>query len=156
MQVAKWSAHAAYWKWKMVRSDAPFRHVRRIGVVRTDALGDNVLSLPIAGALKAMVPEVEVVWICRPYAAPLVTQSNSVDDVRTWEGEGASDEATVALFDGLDAVVFAFPEAKLLRASAMAKVPFRVASGRRWAGGFGMQHMALFGDESQRRSLLEQ
>ena len=134
MQVAKWSAHAAYWKWKMVRSDAPFRHVRRIGVVRTDALGDNVLSLPIAGALKAMVPEVEVVWICRPYAAPLVTQSNSVDDVRTWEGEGASDEATVALFDGLDAVVFAFPEAKLLRASAMAKVPLRVASGRRWAG----------------------
>jgi len=134
MQVAKWSAFAAYWKWKMVRSDAPFRHCRRIGVVRTDALGDNVLSLPIAGALKAMMPEAEVVWICRPYAAPIVTQSEVVDDVRVWEGEGASDDATIALFEGLDAVVFAFPEATMLRAAAQAKVPWRVATGRRLAG----------------------
>ena len=134
LQVAKWSAYAAYWKWKMIRSNAPFRHCRRIGVVRTDALGDNVLSLPIAGAIKAMMPEVEVVWICRPYAEPLVAQSKVVDDVRVWEGGAASDEATVALFDGLDAVVFAFPEDALLRASVLAKVPWRVATGRRWAG----------------------
>ena len=100
LQVAKWSAYAAYWKWKMVRSEAPFRHCRRIGVVRTDALGDNVLSLPMAGALKAMMPEVEVVWICRPYAVPIVTQSQVVDEVRAWEGDGASSEATIALFEG--------------------------------------------------------
>ena len=134
LQVAKWSAYASYWKWKMVRSDAPFRHCRRIGVVRTDALGDNVLSLPMAGALKAMMPEVEVVWICRPYAAPIANQSQVVDDVRVWEGDGASSEATIALFEGLDAVVFAFPEPTLVRAAASAKVRWRVATGRRWAG----------------------
>ena len=134
LQVAKWSAYAAYWKWKMVRSEAPFRHCRRIGVVRTDALGDNVLSLPMAGALKAMMPEVEVVWICRPYAVPIVTQSQVVDEVRAWEGDGASREATIALFEGLDAVVFAFPEPTLMRAAASAKVRWRVATGRRWAG----------------------
>jgi len=134
LQVAKWSAHAAYWKWKMVHSDAPFRHCRRIGVVRTDALGDNVLSLPMAGALKAMMPEVEVVWICRPYAVPVVTQSLVVDDVRVWEGDGPSSEATTALFEGLDAVVFAFPEPALMRAAALAQVRWRVGTGRRWAG----------------------
>ena len=134
LQVAKWSAYAAYWKWNMARGGAPFRNCQRIGVVRTDALGDNVVSLPIAGALKAMMPEVKVVWICKPYAVPLVTQSQVVDDVRTWQGGDAFDEATVALFEGLDAVVFAFPEATLMRAAASAKVPWRVATGRRWSG----------------------
>ena len=116
------------------RGDAPFRHCQRIGVVRTDALGDNVVSLPIAGALKAMMPEVEGGLDLRPYAVPLVTQSQVVDDVRTWHGGDAFDEATVALFEGLDAVVFAFPEATLMRAAALAKVPWRVATGRRWSG----------------------
>ena len=49
-------------------------------------------------------------------------------------GEMAPAEATIALFEGLDAVVFAFPEATLMRAAALAKVQWRVATGRRWAG----------------------
>ena len=133
-EIARWSACAAYWKWNMVRQNAPFRQCQRIGVVRTDALGDNVLSLPMAGALKAMMPGVEVVWICRTYALPIAAQSTVVDEVRTWDGEGSTDMENVGLFQGLDAVVFAFPEARLMRAAALAKVPWRVSTGRRWSG----------------------
>ena len=50
------------------------------------------------------------------------------------KGMALQDEATIALFEGLDAVVFAFPEATLMRAAALAKVQWRVATGRRWAG----------------------
>ena len=42
-------------------------------------------------------------------------------------------KAEEALFAGLDAVVFAFPEPRLLAAAARAGVQVRVATGRRWA-----------------------
>jgi len=106
--------------------------IRRVGVVRSDALGDNVVSLPMAGALKRALPEAKVVWVCRDYARPLADRSREVDDVRVWDGgEDAAENA--ALFEGLDAVVFAFPEPKLMSAAARAGVPIRVATGRRWA-----------------------
>ena len=89
--------------------------MRAVGVVRTDALGDTVLTLPLAGALKALLPEVKVVWICRGYAAPVARRSEAVDEVRVWD-EGAGDPMVepVALFEGLDAVVFGFPVPALL------------------------------------------
>ena len=136
-EVARWSALAAFWKWRLVHTEDKRRAVRAVGVVRTDALGDTVLTLPLAGALKALLPEVKVVWICKGYAAPIAHRSEVVDEVRVWD-EDAKDPmaAHVALFEGLDAVVFGFPEAALLKASAMAKVPIRVATGRRWASIF--------------------
>ena len=131
-EVARWSALSAYWKWKQVSAAEELGQIRRVGVVRSDALGDNVVSLPMAGALKRALPEAKVVWVCRDYARPLADRSREVDDVRVWDGgEDAAENA--ALFEGLDAVVFAFPEPKLMSAAARAGVPIRVATGRRWA-----------------------
>jgi ADP-heptose:LPS heptosyltransferase/glycosyltransferase involved in cell wall biosynthesis len=125
-EVARWSACAAFWKWKRVAASGALSNLRRVAVVRTDALGDNVVTLPLAGALKDALPGVEVVWICKPYAEAIVRQSKHVDEVRLWSG-------TENVMSGLDAVVFAYPEPELLRASAIAGVPVRVATGRRWA-----------------------
>lgn len=133
LEVAKWSACAAYWKWTLVGSASTHQNWKRVAVVRTDALGDNVLSLPMAGALKALLPHVEVVWVCKPYAQPVVAKSTAVDDLRIWDDSKMGSAEEEALFDGVDAVVFAFPEPRLLAASARAGVACRVATGRRWA-----------------------
>ena len=125
-EVARWSARAAFWKWKRVAEWPSLSALRRVAVVRTDALGDNVVTLPLAGALKDGLPGVEVVWICKPYAEAVVRQSTHVDEVRLWTG-------AEEVMHGLDAVVFAFPEPELLRAAAREGVPVRVATGRRWA-----------------------
>jgi len=125
-EVARWSALSAFWKWKRVAEWPALSTLRRVAVVRTDALGDNVVTLPLAGALKDGLPGVEVVWICKPYAEAVVRQSAHVDEVRLWTG-------SENVMHGLDAVVFAFPEPELLRAAAHERVPLRVATGRRWA-----------------------
>lgn len=127
-EVARWSALSAYWKWRALRAAQSRPEKMRVGVVRTDALGDNVVTLPLAGALKEMLPGSEVVWICKPYAEALVQRSTMVDEVRVWTGEHPDD-----VMKGLDAVVFGFPEPELLRAAAQSKIPVRVATGRRWA-----------------------
>ena len=132
-EVARWSGVAAYWKWTMVNHLDTLSRWQTVGIARTDALGDNVLTLPLAGAIKAFLPHVRVVWLCRSYAAPLASRSSVVDEVRVWD-EAMSPEAEAHLLKGLDAVVFGFPEPRLMAASARARVPLRVATGRRWSG----------------------
>ena len=126
VRIARWSAVSAHWKWRQVRAASAWDTRQTVGIVRTDALGDNVLSLPMAGALKAHHPEVKVVWICKPYAADVAGACGHVDEVRIWDGDRPE------VVEGLDAVVFAFPEPVLVRAAAEAGVPVRVATGRRW------------------------
>lgn len=133
LRVAKWSAVAAFWKWTLVKAAPSHRTWSRVAIVRSDALGDNVLTLPLAGALRRLLPHVEVVWICRPYARPVVVKSKAVHSIRVWEEASMDAEAEEALFAGVDAVVFAFPEPRLLAAAARAGVQVRVATGRRWA-----------------------
>ena len=90
-------------------------------------------DLALGGALRRLLPHVEVVWICRPYARPVVAKSKAVHSIRVWEEASMDAEAEGALFAGVDAVVFAFPEPRLLAAAARARVQVRVATGRRWA-----------------------
>ena len=132
-EVARWSALAAMWKWRMVGSHDKRQNLRRIAVVRTDAMGDNVLTLPLAGALKGMFPDIELIWICRPYTSTIVERSSHVDTTMVWRPEEMSEAQEAKMFQGMDAVVFAFPEPRLLRAAAMARVPIRIATGRRWS-----------------------
>ena len=133
LRVAKWSAVAAFWKWTLVKAAPSHRTWSRVAIVRSDALGDNILTLPLAGALRRLLPHVEVDWICRPYARPVVAKSKAVHTIRVWEEANMDAEEEEALFAGVDAVVFAFPEPRLLAAAARAGVQVRVATGRRWA-----------------------
>ena len=84
LRVAKWSAVAAFWKWNLVKAAPSHRAWSRVAIVRSDALGDNILTLPLAGALGRLLPHVEVVWICRPYARPVVAKSKVVHTIRVW------------------------------------------------------------------------
>ena len=53
----------------------------RILIVRTDNIGDVVLTLPLAGYLKELIPGVQVDLVCRAYAAPVVRCCRHVDRV---------------------------------------------------------------------------
>ncbi|MEK6557558.1 MAG: glycosyltransferase family 9 protein, partial [Candidatus Margulisiibacteriota bacterium] len=46
--------------------------VRKILIVRPDALGDIILTLPLLMALKKALPHVEVYYLCSTYTAPLL------------------------------------------------------------------------------------
>lgn len=127
MRIARWSAVAAHWKWRQVRN-APRRGMT-VGIARTDALGDTVLTLPLAAALRAHWPDARIVWIGREYVRAVVEACADVDAFRSWSGPESSQA-----FDALDAVVFAYPEPVAMRQAARAEVPLRVGTGRRWAG----------------------
>lgn len=101
----------------------------RILVCRTDNIGDVVLTLPLAGYLKQLLPGVRVDFLCRAYAAPVVRQCRFVDRVLAIEEQ--SDPQRMFADGGYDTVIFAFPNRRLAQAARRAKVANRVGTSHR-------------------------
>jgi len=100
----------------------------RILICRTDNIGDVVLTLPLAGYLKQLVPGVQVDMLCRAYAAPVVRCCRFIDRTLALEEQ---DIDRLFAEGGYDTVIFAFPNRVLARAAWRAKVPNRVGSSHR-------------------------
>ena len=62
--------------------------MKRILLIRTDRIGDTVLTLPAATALKAAFPEVQIHFLARNYTEPLVRRYQDVDEVLVYEPQG--------------------------------------------------------------------
>ena len=111
----------------------------RLLVVRTDALGDTVLSLPVADDLKAALPGCHVTWLARPPVAPLPRLDANVDAVLEWSDDSPLEPLLSQLEGGrFDAAVVLHPKPKrwspLASALCRARIPVRVGTGRRWWG----------------------
>ncbi|SEO20803.1 ADP-heptose:LPS heptosyltransferase [Duganella sp. CF517] len=103
---------------------------RRIMITRTDNIGDVVLTLSLAGYLKQIYPQAEIVFLCRRYAAAVVAQCRHVDRVLTLEELGGDQAGAMARAD-CDTVLFAFPRRHLAIAAFRAGIARRVGSSRR-------------------------
>ncbi|MEN3027557.1 MAG: glycosyltransferase family 9 protein [Chlorobiota bacterium] len=114
----------------------PWRHLheafwqsRRLGIVRTDHLGDMVLTLPMALAVRELRPETHVIVFAHPRTAPLVDDALGVTAVFV--------ESAAELYQALqnwkpEVLFFPRPLFSEARAAWRAGVPYRVGSGYRW------------------------
>lgn len=100
--------------------------VERVLIARTDAIGDLVLTLPLAGWLKQSASEIQVTLLVRTYAAPVAEIADAVDEVLIWDPVSPPD------LTGFDAVVLAYPDPAVVRAVRDAKIPIRIGTGRRF------------------------
>lgn len=100
----------------------------RILICRTDNIGDVVLTLPLAGYLKQLIPGVKIDMLCRAYAAPVVGCCRFIDQVLALEEQDIDQLFANGRYD---TVIFAFPHRALSRAARRARVPNRVGSSHR-------------------------
>jgi heptosyltransferase-3 len=112
------------------------RQYRRILIVRTDRLGDVILTLPMAQVLKSQSPEVHVAMLVQRYTADLVHQSAYVDELIFADDE-RGEIPLMQLADTLrsgkfDAVVHTHPRFRIALATWLSGIPVRVGSGYRW------------------------
>lgn len=66
----------------------------RILIIRPYFLGDIVLCLPVAQALRRVRPDARISWICRPEWAPLLRGQAAVDEVIAWPKSGLREWTT--------------------------------------------------------------
>ncbi|WP_229211502.1 MULTISPECIES: glycosyltransferase family 9 protein [unclassified Duganella] len=116
---------------------------RRILIARTDNIGDVVLTLPLAGYLKQLYPQVEVVFLCRRYAAAVVAQCRHVDQVLTLEELG-DDWAHGLAQSGCDTMIFTFPQRTLAAAARRSGIQRRIGSSHRIHHWYHCNRLATF------------
>jgi heptosyltransferase-3 len=107
----------------------------RILVVRTDRLGDMVLTLPLIQEIARQLPEASIDVMCRAYTAPLLERHKAVSGVISADdtGPGGRRAAVRKIRAGrYDAAVIVHPTAKDTLLVRAAGVPIRVGNAYRW------------------------
>ncbi len=101
-------------------------------LVRPDGIGDEILCLPVAAALRRQRPQARITFLSSDYAAPVLEHHPDLDAVATVNGREPFSELVRLFRQGYDAAVFLKPFRRLMLAAFAARVPCRVATGYRW------------------------
>ena len=102
-------------------------------ISRTDAIGDVVLTLPVAGWLKQRYPGCRVVLIGRAYTAAVAAACPWVDEFLEFN-EKLFPDALLAQLRAYEAaaIIHVFPNKRLARLARQAGVPIRIGTRNRW------------------------
>lgn len=98
---------------------------------RPDALGDAVVTLPMAGLVKRLSPGTRVVIICRRYAESVWRRCAHADEVIVLEELEKADGARMLRSLRADAIIHAFPHRLVAAWAKQAGVPMRIGTSHR-------------------------
>lgn len=104
---------------------------KNILVVRNDRLGDLVLALPVATALKRRFPEARVTYLVSKNTAALVPLAQDIAEVLTDPGKGVFELAGMLRTYRFDATVLLHPTLRLAAALWLAGIPVRAGTAYR-------------------------
>lgn len=108
---------------------------QHIIISRTDNIGDVVLTLPLAQALKAAWPACKVSVLARPYVQAVVQAHPAVDQFIDWEHISCLPKAAAkrALAQQhADTILIVFPQRQIAQLAYRARIPRRIGTSRRW------------------------
>ena len=108
---------------------------KNILIVRTDRIGDVVLSLPIASTIKKHYPECRISFLLRDYTKALAENNPFIDEIITLEEKGGkiSIPANVSkIKNKFDACIVAFPTFPIALILFISGIPIRIGTGYRW------------------------
>ncbi|MDZ7371830.1 MAG: glycosyltransferase family 9 protein [candidate division KSB1 bacterium] len=120
---------------KRIEKYKTIKQPKRFLISRSDGIGDVVLTLPLAGALKRRFPDCWIAFLGKRYTEALIRACRSVDEFWDWEAlQTLSREQQAALLaEGrFDAVIHVFPRKEIAAAAKQAGIPLRIGTSHRW------------------------
>jgi lipopolysaccharide heptosyltransferase II len=128
---------------KNISADCPFnpvgklKTINRILVIRTDRIGDVILSLPVVTALRRRYPNARLAMLVQPAVLEIVEDHPDLNDIlldgREHEGaRGFFQLAKEIRKSKFDAALLLHPTLRLAFLLACAKIPVRVGTGYRY------------------------
>jgi ADP-heptose:LPS heptosyltransferase len=111
--------------------------MKRILLSRTDAIGDLILTLPVARSIKEAYPDYHITMLVSEYTEQLLQGEEYVDGVMTIPGRELGNYVEVKELSHLlqagdfDVVVFFYPRFSLALAARMARINRRIGTGYR-------------------------
>ncbi len=98
----------------------------RIAISRTDSIGDVIVTLPLCGFIKKYSPNTHITFIGRSYTQAIVEACLYIDEFLNFDKRSESNL-------NVDACVFAFPDAEVMKWVKAQGVKKRIATGSRIA-----------------------
>jgi heptosyltransferase-3 len=129
---------------------------KHILVVRTDSIGDVMLTLPLCGELKKNFPDCRITFLGKSYTQDVIAACVHVNQFVNADtlAQLSEDEQVEQLrLLHCDAVVHVFPTRQWTKLCAKARIPIRVATSGRWFTWFTCNRRIRF---SRKRSNLHE
>lgn len=108
---------------------------KKILLLRTDRLGDLILSFPVVEALKAFLPDARIDLVAHPSTAPLARLQKNITRVISFASPGPGSLMPFTGYlrkEGYDAAVHLYPRPGFALATFLACTPFRVGTAYRF------------------------
>lgn len=103
-------------------------------ISRTDAIGDVVLTLPMAGYLKELYPNAKVLFLGKAYTGPVIKCSKFVDEFIDYTELlklSEREQITFLQQNNIDAIVHVFPNKHVAKLAKKAGVKTRIGTTNR-------------------------
>lgn len=107
---------------------------QRILLSRTDSIGDVILTLPMAGVLKANFPECEILFLGRTYTRAVIELSEHVDQFINYDDllkMSERDRVENLKKLNIDIFIHVFPVKEIAQLAKAVKIPVRVGTRNR-------------------------
>lgn len=101
---------------------------------RTDKIGDVVLTLPMAGLIKRMLPQSKVVFLGQAYTRAIIESSKHVDTFLDWQEFcklSVEEQVETLKTLGVNIFVHVFPNKTIARLAKQAAIAMRIGTSRR-------------------------
>ncbi len=105
--------------------------LKKILIIRTDRIGDLVLTIPLAGIIKKRFPSSEVHFLIADYTLPLLKNHPDIESLIIYTKN--SGELLNKIKDrNFDVAILVHPTFELARLIYNSKIPIRISTGYRW------------------------
>jgi heptosyltransferase-2 len=101
-------------------------------IIRTDRIGDVILSLPVAQTIKEHVPDAEIHMMIREPIAELISEQPFIDQIITYNNQGMRKVARSLRNERFDIAILLHPTFPLSLELFLARIPQRIGTGFRW------------------------
>ncbi len=103
-------------------------------ISRSDAIGDVVLTLPVAGVLRELYPSSKIIFLGRSYTEDLIKTCGYVDEFLNWDEllKLPHEEAVKKMADtGADTIIHVLPQPEIARMAKQAGIKQRIGTTNR-------------------------
>ena len=111
----------------------------RFLIVRTDKIGDVILTIPVISNIRSAYPDAYIGFLGREYTRKILENNKNLNEFIVYDPDGGHRglKGTLNLADLLkkyrfDAAISVFPVFKTALAIYLAKIPVRIGVGYRW------------------------
>lgn len=103
---------------------------KSIIISRTDAIGDVILTLPLAVFLKKKWPDCRIIFLGRNYTKDIAEICPAVDSFISWD-DISGNPVEALKQQSVDAIIHVFPRKEIAKAARKAGIPLRIGTSHR-------------------------